>query len=75
MATLSYKVGHVYCFGCVHGLSQFVGKMKGVNSISVKNNDSVVVDYDPEGLDVGEEQFKTIVRDSIERLGFRIREH
>jgi copper chaperone CopZ len=75
MATLSFKVGHVYCYGCVQGLGQFIGKMKGVQSVSVKNNDSAVIEYDPSGLEVDEEKFKQIVRESIERLGFRIKDY
>lgn len=75
MATLSFKVGHVYCYDCVKGVGKFVGKMKGVQSVSVKNNDSVVIEYDPSGLEVDEEKFKQIVKESIERLGFRIKEY
>jgi len=75
METLSFKVGHVYCHNCVLGVGKFVGKMKGVQSVSVKNNDSVVVEYEPSALEVDEEKFKQIVRESIERLGFRIKEY
>lgn len=75
MATVSFKVGHVYCYGCVKGLGQFIGKMKGVQSVSVKNNDSAVVEYDPSSLEVDEERFKEIVKESIERLGFRIKKY
>jgi len=74
MAVLSFKVGHVYCHSCVEGVSKFIGKMKGVHSVSVKNNDSAVIEYDPAGLEVDEDQFRQIVRESIERLGFRIKE-
>jgi copper chaperone CopZ len=72
MAILSFKVGHVYCYDCVKAVGRFVGKMKGVQSVNVKNNDSAVIEYDPAGLEVDEEQFKQIVKESIERLGFRI---
>jgi copper chaperone CopZ len=75
MATLSFKVGHVYCYGCVKGLGQFLGKMKGVLSVSVKNNDSAVIEYDPSRLEVDEERFKQIVKESIQKLGFKIKEH
>ncbi len=74
MAVLSFKVGHVYCHGCVEGIRTFIGKMKGVHSVSVKNNDSAVIEYDPAGLEVEEDYFKQIVRENIERLGFRIKE-
>jgi len=75
MATLSFRVGHVYCHNCVEGIGKFVRKMKGVHSVTVKNNDSVVIDYDPDNLEMGEEQFKQIVRENIERLGFRIKNY
>jgi len=75
MATLSFKVGHVYCYDCVKAVGRFVGKMKGVLSVDVKNNDSAVIEYDPSSLEMDEERFKQIVKESIERLGFRISEY
>jgi copper chaperone CopZ len=74
MATLLFKVGHVYCYDCVKAVGKFVGKMKGVQSVSVKNNDSAVIEYDPSSLEFDEQTFKQIVKETIERLGFRIRE-
>ena len=49
MATLSFKVGHVYCYDCVKAVGKFVGKMKGVRPVSVKNNDSAIIEYEPSG--------------------------
>ncbi len=74
MATLSFNVGHVYCYDCVKAVGKFIGKMKGVQSVSVENNSSAVIEYDPSGLEFDEERFKQIVRESIERLGFSIKE-
>ncbi len=74
MATLSFKVGHVYCYDCVKALGKFVGKMKGVQSVEVVNNESAIIEYNPAELEVDEEQFKQIVRDSIDRLGFKIKD-
>ncbi len=71
MARLSFKVGHVYCYDCVKALGKFIGKMKGVQSVEVKNNDSAVIEYDPSELDFDEEKFKQIVIESIDKLGFR----
>jgi len=71
MAKLSFKVGHVYCYDCVKALGKFIGKMKGVQSVEVKNNDSAVIEYDPSELDFDEEKFKQIVIESIDKLGFR----
>ncbi len=75
MAKLSFKVGHVYCYDCVKALGKFIGKMKGVQSVEVKNNDSAVIGYDPSALDFDEEKFKQIVIESIDKLGFKIKEH
>lgn len=73
MATLSFRIGQMYCYDCVKALEKFIGNMKGVQSIGVENDDSVVIEYDPSGLEFGEEKFKQIVRDNIERLGFIIK--
>jgi copper chaperone CopZ len=75
MATLSYKVGHVYCYDCVKALGKFIGRMKGVKSVEVKNNESAVIEYDPSGLEINEEKFKQIVVESIGRLGFKIKDY
>jgi copper chaperone CopZ len=75
MATLSFNIGHVYCYDCVKGVKKFIGRMKGVQSVSVENNNSAVIVYDPSALEVDEEQFKQIARNSIERLGFRIKDY
>jgi len=74
MAKLSFKVGHVYCYDCVKALGKFIGKMKGVQSVEVINNESAVIEYDPSGLEVDEEKFKQIVVESINRLGFKIKD-
>jgi len=75
MARLSFKVGHVYCYDCVKALGKFIGRMKGVQSVEVKNNDSAVIEYEPSALDFDEEKFKQIVIESIDKLGFRIKEY
>ncbi len=75
MAILSFKIGHVYCYDCVKAVGKFVGRMKGVQSVTVENNDSAVIEYDPSGLEFEEEKFKQIVKESIERLGFRIKDY
>jgi len=74
MAKLSFKVGHVYCYDCVKALGKFIGNMKGVQSVDVINNESAVIEYDPSGLEVDEEKFKQIVVESIDRLGFKIKD-
>jgi len=74
MAKLSFKVGHVYCYDCVKAVGKFIGKMKGVQSVEVKNNESAVIDYDPSQLEFDEAKFKEIVINCIDRLGFRIKE-
>ncbi len=71
MARLTFKVGHVYCYDCVKAIGKFIGKMKGVHSVDVKNNDSAIIEYDPSQLEFDEKKFKQIVMDSMDRLGFR----
>lgn len=75
MATLSFKVGRVYCHNCVQGVGKFLGKMKGVHSVTVKNNDSTVIEYDPSELELDEERFIQIARETIEKLGFTIKDY
>jgi copper chaperone CopZ len=75
MATLIFRVGRVYCHNCVLGVGKFLGKIKGVQSVSVKNNDSAVIEYDPETLEFDEARFEQIARETIERLGFSIKEY
>lgn len=75
MATLSFKVGRVYCNNCVQGVGKFLGKMKGVHSVTVKNNDSTVIEYDPSELELDEERFIQIARETIEKLGFTIKDY
>lgn len=74
MASISFKIGHVYCYDCIKGLRSFIGKMKGVQSVNVINNESAVIEYDPSNLEFNEEKFRQIVRGCIDKLGFKIRE-
>ncbi|MDH4028388.1 MAG: heavy-metal-associated domain-containing protein [Nitrospirota bacterium] len=72
MAVLSFHVGEIYCYDCVEALKRFLGRVGGVRSVSVGDDYCAVIDYDPDLLELNEEKFKEIVRDNIERLGFRI---
>lgn len=74
MANLFFKVGHVYCYDCVKALRKFIGKMKGVQSVEVKNKESALIVYDPDALDFSEERFKQIITESMDRLGFKFEE-
>ena len=75
MGILSFRVGRVYCHNCVQGVGKFLGKIRGVLSVSVKNNDSAVIEYDPETLELDEAHFKKVARETIERLGFTIKDY
>jgi hypothetical protein len=57
------------------GVGKVLGKIKGVQSVSVKNNDSAVIEYDPDTLEFDLERFEQIARETIERLGFSIKEY
>ena len=73
MAKLSFKVGDVYCYDCVEAVRKFVEKMKGVRSVNVENNESVVIEYEPSTLEFTEERFRDMVKETVEKLGFKIK--
>ena len=74
MASINFKVGDVYCLDCVMALRNFIGKMNGVQSVDMKDNEEVLITYEPSRLNFDERELKKIVSDSIEKLGFKILE-
>ncbi len=52
-------------------LRRFIGGLDGVGSIDVENG-KIVVRFDETGID--EAKLKKITKDSIERLGYRVKE-
>jgi copper chaperone CopZ len=69
MGKAYFKVQQRFCGECSLALRRFIGGMDGINSVEVEN-EMVAVDFDEER--VPEEHVRTITRDSIERLGYRV---
>jgi copper chaperone CopZ len=66
-----FNVGTIFCFECVMALRKFVGSVKGISAVEIDGG-MVSVEYDP--AVISEEKVDRIVRDSVERLGYRIQE-
>jgi copper chaperone CopZ len=69
MHKLSFNVGTIFCYDCVMALRRFIGSMKGVVSVEVEEG-NVSVQFDPSVTD--EETVSRIVKDNVERLGYKI---
>ncbi len=72
MASISFKVGSIYCYECVMALRKFIGDVKGVRSVDMIGDDRVVITYDPANLIFDEGKLRQLVIDSIDKLGFKI---
>lgn len=71
MEKISFNVGKDFCDECSLALRRFIGHMKGVESINVESG-NVVVEYD--SLQITKSELSRITRDSIEKLGYKIKE-
>jgi len=71
MSKVFFKVEKQFCGECSLALRRFIGGMDGVSAVNVENG-MVAVEFD--GKRVHEERIRTLTRDSIERLGYRISE-
>ena len=69
MNRLSFNVGTIFCYDCVMALRRFIGSMKGVASVEVEDG-KVSVQFDPSVTD--EATVSRIVKDNVERLGYKI---
>jgi len=68
MKRTSIAVQKEFCGECSLALMHFVGKMKGVESVSPEEG-VIVLTFD-ESL-ISEEDLQEITRDSIEKMGYR----
>jgi copper chaperone CopZ len=59
------------CDDCSMALRRFIGHMDGVESIDVEEG-RVVIDFDD--LKISKEELDRITRDSIEKLGYKLRD-
>jgi copper chaperone CopZ len=71
MEKISFNVGKEFCEECSLALRRFIGKMKGVDSVSVEEG-KIVINFD--GSKIKKEDLFKISRDSIEKLGYSIGE-
>ena len=69
MSTARFKVEKRFCEECSLALRRFIGGMDGVSDVHVESGD-VVIDFDERTIP--EERVRSLARDSIERLGYRI---
>jgi len=68
---ISYNMGKAVCADCSMALRRFIGHMEGVESIDVEQG-KVVIDFND--LKISEEKLDRITRDSIEKLGYKLKE-
>lgn len=69
MSKLMISVQQQFCAECSLALRRFIGGMDGVNSVDVEQG-KIAIDYDER--EMAEEKLRTIARDSIERLGYKV---
>ncbi len=69
MSKVFFRVGKEFCAECSFAIRRFIGAMDGVNDVGVENG-MVSVEFDERRID--EEHVRTLTRDSIERLGYRV---
>jgi copper chaperone CopZ len=71
MDKVSFDVGKELCEECSLALRRFIGRMEGVESVVVEDG-KIAVAF--ESTKVTEEELNRITRDSIEKLGYKIKE-
>ncbi len=70
MKTVALNVQKEFCEECSLALRRFIGHMDGVSSIDVEKG-KIVIDFD-DGR-ITEEDILKISRESIEKLGYKMR--
>jgi len=71
MGKVSFDVGKELCEECSLALRRFIGRMKGVESVDAEDG-KIAISF--ESTRVTEEELNRITRDSIEKLGYKIKE-
>jgi copper chaperone CopZ len=66
-----FDVENALCADCSMALRRFIGGLDGVGSIDVENG-KIAVRFDENAIDEG--HLNKITKDSIERLGYRVKE-
>ena len=68
---ISFNMSKDVCEDCSLALRRFIGHMKGVESIHVDEG-KVIIDFNDSAI--SKEELDRITRDSIEKLGYKLRE-
>jgi copper chaperone CopZ len=71
MEKITFDVGKSFCEECSLALRRFIGHMEGVESIEVEEG-KIAVEFDTVKMTV--EELARITRDSIEKLGYKLKE-
>jgi copper chaperone CopZ len=71
MSRLFLNVQKEFCGECALAIRRFIGGMDGVNVVDVENG-KIVIDFDETRFP--EEDLRTLAKDSVERLGYRLEE-
>lgn len=71
MKKISLNVQKEFCDECSMALRRFIGKMDGVKSVDAEFG-KIVIDFDDSKLT--EQSILKISRESIEKLGYRLKE-
>ncbi|MBI5102766.1 MAG: heavy-metal-associated domain-containing protein [Nitrospirae bacterium] len=69
MKTTRVTVQKEFCAECSLAISRFIGKMKGIDSVSAEDG-RVVLTFDES--EISEEDLLRITKENIERLGYRV---
>jgi copper chaperone CopZ len=69
MGKISLNVQNRFCEECSLALRRFVGGVDGVESVAVENG-RIVVNFD--ASTITEDRVRTIAKDSVERLGYKL---
>jgi len=69
VSVLRVNVGPLYCYDCVNALRRFVGGMKGIESVEVKDG---MIEVRYSAAVISESEVRKIVSDTVQRLGYSI---
>jgi copper chaperone CopZ len=69
MARIALNVQKQFCAECSLALRRFVGNMDGVETVDVENG-KIVIDFNE--TKIPEDRVRTIARDSLEKLGYKL---
>lgn len=69
MGKVSLSVQNQFCAECSLALRRFIGNLDGIEAVDVGEG---TVDITFDGSKIGEERVRTLTRDSIEKLGYKL---